>query len=176
MARSTRDPAVLAELFAALDNDPRLIAETLARQTLADRRIRALYADDDRFHGELGQRARELASGLRSAAEMPALGGEYAELTYRRKAADAAEPGSAEEELAVALDAQDWEDWNRRLAGWFGARRPEGIPLRTPSALQEDADRFFVAAVLSQNASETTVATVTWSKRTFEEWWAEQRS
>jgi hypothetical protein len=50
MARQSRDPQMLRELFAALDNDPRLIAETLARPVLADRRLRNAYAQDSRFH------------------------------------------------------------------------------------------------------------------------------
>src|SRR5262245_15986918 len=37
MAAETQAPDVLRELFAALGDDPYLIAETLARQTLADR-------------------------------------------------------------------------------------------------------------------------------------------
>jgi uncharacterized delta-60 repeat protein len=38
MARDTRDPGLLRELFAALGNDPFVIAETLARQNLAGTR------------------------------------------------------------------------------------------------------------------------------------------
>ncbi len=49
MAKQTRDPATLKELFEALRNDPRLIAETLARETLSDRLIRNWYAYDTRI-------------------------------------------------------------------------------------------------------------------------------
>jgi hypothetical protein len=45
MAAESRDPGILGELFAALGNDPFVIAETLARQTLADRLIREAYAE-----------------------------------------------------------------------------------------------------------------------------------
>src|SRR6185436_12204042 len=38
MARDSRTPDVLAELFDALGNDPSLIAETLARTALVNRR------------------------------------------------------------------------------------------------------------------------------------------
>jgi N-acetylneuraminic acid mutarotase len=48
MATQTRAPDVLREIFAALGDDPRLIAETLARQTLADRLVRSWYARDER--------------------------------------------------------------------------------------------------------------------------------
>ena len=51
MAARTQSPEVLRQIFAALGNDPFLIAETLARQTLAERLIRNYYARDERFHG-----------------------------------------------------------------------------------------------------------------------------
>jgi N-acetylneuraminic acid mutarotase len=48
MATQTRDGQVLSELFAALGNDPLVIAETLARQTLVQRLIHAWYENDGR--------------------------------------------------------------------------------------------------------------------------------
>jgi N-acetylneuraminic acid mutarotase len=50
MTKSTRQPEVLSELFAALDNDPRLIAEMLARPALAERLARGFYEVDSRFN------------------------------------------------------------------------------------------------------------------------------
>ena len=50
MARATRRPDMLRELFAALGNDPRAVAETLARPILVDRLIRSRYAADARMH------------------------------------------------------------------------------------------------------------------------------
>jgi N-acetylneuraminic acid mutarotase len=49
MAHDTRQPEVLRELFAALDNNPRTIAETLARPLLAERLARSFYQADSRF-------------------------------------------------------------------------------------------------------------------------------
>ncbi|HEX4825362.1 MAG TPA: MopE-related protein [Candidatus Polarisedimenticolaceae bacterium] len=46
MAAHSRDTRVLRELFDALGDDPFLIAETLARETLADRLLRNAYAAD----------------------------------------------------------------------------------------------------------------------------------
>ena len=48
MARDSRDPQVLGELFGALGNDPFLIAETLVRASLADRIVRDWHAGDTR--------------------------------------------------------------------------------------------------------------------------------
>lgn len=52
MARSTRNPTLLRELFLALGNDPFLIAECVARPALADRLIHSWFADDVRFRGQ----------------------------------------------------------------------------------------------------------------------------
>ena len=57
MAQHTKQPEVLRELFAALGNDPFVIAECLARPALAERLLTNWYAHDQRFHGELKQRA-----------------------------------------------------------------------------------------------------------------------
>src|SRR3984893_15233486 len=57
MAHHTKQPEVLREIFAALGNDPLVIAECLARPVLAERLLTELYAHDQRFHGELKRRA-----------------------------------------------------------------------------------------------------------------------
>src|SRR5436189_1978840 len=63
IASHTKQPGVLREIFAALGNDPYVIAECVARPALADRLARNLYAHDERFHGELKRRAAaELAA------------------------------------------------------------------------------------------------------------------
>ncbi len=49
MAKQTRQPELLRELFAALNDDPAVIAEVLARPLLADRLLRSWYAGDERF-------------------------------------------------------------------------------------------------------------------------------
>ncbi len=49
MARDSKQPEMLKELFAALDNDPHLIAEMLARPALAERLARNFYQSDQRL-------------------------------------------------------------------------------------------------------------------------------
>ena len=46
MAQHTRQPEMLRELFAALGNDPFVIAECLARPVLSERLVTNFYADD----------------------------------------------------------------------------------------------------------------------------------
>ena len=51
MAKHTKQPEVLRELFEALGNDPFVIAECLARPALAERLMTNWYAYDQRIHG-----------------------------------------------------------------------------------------------------------------------------
>ena len=53
MAKHTKQPEVLHELFDALGNDPFVIAECLARPALSERLLTNCYAQDQRFYGEL---------------------------------------------------------------------------------------------------------------------------
>ena len=68
MARDTKQPEVLRELFEALGNDPAVIAECLARPTLAERLIADLSAQDQTRHVESPQtdalRAMSVATTL----------------------------------------------------------------------------------------------------------------
>ena len=60
MARDTKNPTMLGELFAALNHDPTLIAETLARDHLSDTLIHAAYVNDPGLHQEVRQRAEAI--------------------------------------------------------------------------------------------------------------------
>ncbi len=82
MARQTKQPAMLAELWAALGNDPFVIAECLARPALANRLIRSWYAHDERYHGELKGRANEELRRYGTLSEMRKMSGEYQELEW----------------------------------------------------------------------------------------------
>src|SRR5436190_524990 len=55
MARDTKQPEVLRELFEALGNDPTVIAECLARSILAERLIADLSVQDETRHVESPQ-------------------------------------------------------------------------------------------------------------------------
>src|SRR5436309_1616608 len=82
MASHTKQPGVLREIFAALGNDPFVIAECLARPVLADRLITDLYAHDQRFHGELKRRAEAELRAHRSVSQMKKTSGMYTEIEW----------------------------------------------------------------------------------------------
>lgn len=130
MAARSRAPEVLREIFAALRSDPFVIAETLARQTLADRLIRNWYARDERFHGDLRRRAEAALAGLSSSAGLSSLGAEYSETTWRLRGTDEPDKVEADDDMrmgsrprVIVLDAEAWTVRLEQLAALIGSRR-----------------------------------------------------
>ena len=79
IASHTRQPGVLREVFAALGDDPFVIAECLARPLLAERLITDSYVHDERFHGELKRRAEVKRKTHPSVSQMKRTSGMYTE-------------------------------------------------------------------------------------------------
>ena len=163
IVRDTRDERTLTELFQALDNDPDVIAETLGRQTLADRLIREWYAHDARFHGALRARAESARAGLHRPEDLALAGGEYAKIVYAK---GSQEPGSLEP------PALRWEDARERIAGAFADR---SVRAGRISPVVETWDGFQITGVVEERDDAVDIATVTWSKVPFDAWWATQR-
>jgi hypothetical protein len=80
MAKHTKDPQVLQELFGALGNNLFIIAECLARPALAERLLRDWYAFDERIHGELKQRVEAELQAHSTVAQMKQTSGAYREI------------------------------------------------------------------------------------------------
>src|SRR5213080_1584061 len=82
MAQHTKQPEVLRELFAALGNDPFVIAECLARPALAERLTTSWYAYDQRIHGDLKERAEAELATHNTLEQMKQLSGTYSEIEF----------------------------------------------------------------------------------------------
>src|ERR1051326_8368698 len=84
MAKQTRQPEVLRELFDALGNDPFVIAECLARPALAERLLTNWYAYDERIHGALKQRIKTELASHPTVEILKQLSGNYSETELMR--------------------------------------------------------------------------------------------
>ncbi|PYL29879.1 MAG: hypothetical protein DMF39_06495 [Verrucomicrobia bacterium] len=82
IASHTKQPEVLREIFAALGNDPLVIAECLARPVLTERLLTELYAHDQRFHGELKRRAEAELKTHPDVTQMKQTSGLYTEMEW----------------------------------------------------------------------------------------------
>src|SRR5258707_11833827 len=145
MASHTKQPGVLREIFAALGNDPLVIAECLARPVVAERVITELYAHDQRFHGELKRRAEADLRTHPSVREMKQTSGMYTEMEWIKSDStpDQDKGGSASPEDdakangqrrgaedGITMTSSEWQESVEKLAGEFdsmklGGARPE---------------------------------------------------
>jgi len=162
MARDTRDPDLLLDLFGALGNDPALVAECLARPVLADRLIRNWYAHDTRCHAE-ARRGAEAAHDRADPLNLEAWPeGEYRRCAYRladrdvRRLPPAGTPGGA-----VPLARRDFDT--------LLARHPVGEGL----IVREEREAFVLSRPASVTAKEIVLERLLFPKRDFDSWWRE---
>jgi hypothetical protein len=199
MAQHTKQPEVLRELFAALGNDPFVIAECLARPALAERLLTNWYAYDQRVHGELKQRA-EVDLLANSAAEQMN-GGAYSEIELIKS--DTSDIGQERTAKTIRLNSREWDENVQHLAGTFNntdAAQPGGfglrqhvaasqsadasahlesaaemykaLPVGNLSPLQENETCYYAIAVLAKTADRLKLATVAWLKEPLASWLA----
>ena len=124
MERDSRDRAVLHELFAALDHDSFLIAETLARGNLAEKALRNRYAFDAGLHADVRLRAE--AAALRAGErDWKKLDGEYRLDLYipdaeGKRGARIDEPSPGE----LRVGTEEFESLRRRYSGVRAGGQP----------------------------------------------------
>src|SRR5205814_8303032 len=141
MASQTKQPGVLREIFAALGNDPLVIAECLARPVLAERLITELYAHDSRFHGELKRHAEAELRTHPSVRAMKQTSGMYTEMEWIKSDStrDQNKGGSAPNAFGddgkancqrtgapdgVMMTNSEWHESVEKLAGDFASGSP----------------------------------------------------
>src|SRR6266496_2000119 len=135
IASHTKQPGVLREIFAALGNDPFVIAECVARPVLAERLLTELYANDQRFHGELKRRAEAELRAHRSVRQMKQTSGTYTEMELI-KSEDAKEdraPADAKSVEAVKMSSSEWQESVTKLAAQFHSQGIVGQAPRLPN-------------------------------------------
>src|SRR5580704_6669316 len=112
MASHTKQPGVLHELFAALGNDPFVIAECLARPVLSQRLLTELYAHDQRFHGELKRRAEAELRAHGSVRQMKQTSGMYTETEWVKSDSTKEDSASVDTKSieAVKMNASEWQE------------------------------------------------------------------
>lgn len=127
-ARSTRDPAMLRALWAALGNDPNLVAECLVRPELAERRIQELYAEDRALHATTRRRAESELAAATAGGGLEALRAGTGRVTTMVWV----EKGRGEERRlpagTIALRGDEWAQLEGALDEAFPAPSAAGSP------------------------------------------------
>jgi N-acetylneuraminic acid mutarotase len=149
MAQRTKQPEVLRELFAALGNDPFVIAECLARPALAERLLSNWYARDERIHGKLKQRAEADLRDYSSVAQMKRTSGEYNEVELIESDNRERFENSGSAQGSIELPNSEWNQSIQKLAAIF--TRPAAV--RTSAFGELSRHRGGIAALESADTS-----------------------
>jgi hypothetical protein len=195
IASHTKQPAVLREIFAALGNDPFVIAECLAKPVLAERLLTELHAHDQRFHGELKQRAEAELRTHPRVRQMKRTSGRYTEMEWI-KSDTAQEEDDRGAERSVKLNRSEWQEKVAKLAAQFDAaglpnarirrgRPPDASITRDDQAgpdawaqtktgvlspLQEDDGHYYAVAVTKKGKDRLKLAAIAWLKEPLRSW------
>src|SRR2546421_3276460 len=201
MAKHTKQPDVLRELFEALDNDPFVIAECLARPVLAERLLTNWYTYDQSMHGELRQRADVELKAHPTVEEMKRTSGKYIqiELVKSDRADEEVNRGTGH---SVKVNSREWDETLQKLAVTFNkasnaidfsvrryvtasksadtllysndaaAKTCDAVPVGVVSPLQEDKERYYATAVIERTNDRLKLGTVAWLKEPLESWLA----
>src|SRR4029078_2907253 len=191
MAKHTKQPEVLRELFEALGNDPFVIAECLARPALAERLLTNWYASDQRIHAELRDRAQAELQAHPSIDQMKQLSGTYTEVEFvktdvggtvgqahrlpiKKLPGIAAARQQQHSHHVLTLDSSEWDKTVQRLARAFNISPHEepdqNLLMEMVSSLQEDESHYHVTAVISKTHDHLKLATVSWNKEAVASW------
>ena len=127
MATRSKQPEVLRELFETLGNDPFVIAECLARPALAERLLTTSYAYDERFHGELGQRAEADLRAHHTLRQMKQTSGKYREIELVRSDSEGAPAVQSQDSTTrLKLNSREWQESIEKLVTQFDNPAPVG--------------------------------------------------
>src|SRR5437016_5928860 len=176
IASHTKQPGMLRELFAALGNDPVVIAECLARPVLADRLLTELYAHDQRFHGELKRDAEAELRTHGSVRQMKQTSGLSTEMEWVKSDTTdvASAPADTKDAQAVKLNGSEWQENVEKLAKEFGNTEVGNawaqIKTGIVSPLQEDEEQYYAVAVTKKGKDRLKLATIAWLKEPLRSW------
>jgi N-acetylneuraminic acid mutarotase len=172
--RETKQAKMLREIYSALDDDPLVVAECLARPIVADRKIRQWYAYDSRFHGDPHARAFADLSKVNTVEDMQLTSGHYEEQEWIR-----VENNFNQDPGKISLSPEEWTQWKKELQSQLNNFPEEIVTAQSRatiipgkiSRLQEDEHRFYAIAVLSESDERIRIAAISWQKLSFDDWW-----
>ena len=106
---------------------PFVIDECLARPALSERLVTRFYAHDQRFHGELRQRAKTDLRMHHSVRQMKQTSGKYSEIELIRSESDQDEENRGTEP-GVKMNSREWDENVQKLAAMFGSAKNGSAP------------------------------------------------
>jgi hypothetical protein len=192
---TTRAPDLLAELKAALGNDPDRFAQAVARPIVVERLLRDKFENDDALHAARRQQVETIRAELRAARSDTLLlrfkqlgSNQITETTWQLtpRPAKVGAPGADLVEIRKRFgpDTQilsSPQEAGREPKFYFADLPPElqrvlRVQLRQPgdlSAVIETPGGFLLYLCLTRNNTELGVAMLSLPKRSYEQWLAQ---
>ena len=185
ITRSTLNPSLLRDVFAALDHDPYLIAECYLRPRLAERTVRELFAWNPEIHRQTLESAKEGYAALTGARSSDSPNARRTEVHWVLQGTAIPDEKAAK---AVELTPLQWQDLTAQMIHRFdgttsapddGREREltdvilHDLVSRGYSSLTETIDAFQTARVLSAGDGALHTASIRWPKQSFESWLVE---
>ena len=164
MARQSRDRSTLGELFAALGNDPYLIAECIARPALVERQIHNWYNFDERFHREAKNRAINARRESQDASLSSLDGGAYYLKRFLLEGRQKSITFGVNEKYIETYVAE--KDWYKTVKNFGEVGRT--------SKVEEMADTFVLTRTLKVEDGLVEIEVRAFPKRGFSDWWDSQ--
>jgi N-acetylneuraminic acid mutarotase len=173
MAHSSRMPDRLRELYTALQDDPALILETLARPVLVDRLTRNFFMYDGRIHREARHEARTIHRRLTSGDLDWRVG------HPRRRVVEVVRTELDPEEIGHVAAREAHEQGSDHIErAWLTAaefdRRLEQLPLEpgAVSEVVEEAGWFEITMLLERTRDQARYVSYRVDKKLWERWWS----
>ena len=171
IARDTRFPDRLRQVYRALGDDPFLVEECLARPALVDRLARNFFAYDRGIHAAARSEAEDLRRLLATRELDPAAG------HPRRRETELRRMPSAAEARSVAAPPGDREE-RALLRTESEFRRERALAPAEISAIgepREEREAFVVRVLLAESADALRIADYAVPKTSWDAWWTEVR-
>ena len=164
IARSTRFPARLREIYAALGNDPFLVQETLARSSLTTRLLRSFFAHDPSIHANARAEMQTLRDQLARGVLDPSDDHERRHLLELIRVDHPSLDGSRPGRLELLGEE-----------AYVRARRTAPAQVGEIGSILDGRHSLELRVVLSESPDRARVAVFAVPKRSFESWWDEVR-
>ncbi|HEU5180978.1 MAG TPA: hypothetical protein VFW45_09305, partial [Candidatus Polarisedimenticolia bacterium] len=171
LARSTRLPDRLREVFAALHDDPFLIQECLARPLLVDRLARSFFSSDERIHRPSRLKMEALREALVSG-RLPVSQKDERRTLVEMVRVESGDPPSESSRDPDAKDGASTPLRSLRLPEDEYRRWRSRTPLRIGVAgpIEEERDAFVVRVLLEEDDHHARLAEYRTAKVSWDSW------
>lgn len=172
----SNDREMLGRLLGALDRDPSVVAACLIEPILVRRAVHRAYWWDPEIHQKAKRIAEDELHTDDGSGGLGRFSGERTETEWRLGAEG--EPLGMEIGDGVQIRTLSREGWGLLLEDleqrWeIDTEGRAGIPGLQFSPLEETKEHFSTSVILAQDPARLRIATYTWWKRTFSDWWKE---